>query len=72
MLCVVEVEQRSFEVDFVVPVNTQAEVKLGGKEETLGSGTYSKKVKYEAQGEWPHAPHQTQFAQPKTSDTHAL
>jgi hypothetical protein len=52
-----------------VPVNTQAEVKLGGKEETLGIGTYSKKVKYEAQGEWPHAPYQTRFAQPKTSDT---
>lgn len=60
------------EVDFVVPANTQAVVVLGGKEETVGSGTYSRKVKYEAEGEWPPAPYQTQFAQPKTSDTLAL
>lgn len=62
-------------VEFEVPPNTTAVVRLGepgGKEEKVGSGKYSRTVKYEPEGEWPPAPYQTQFSQKQTKDTLAL
>jgi alpha-L-rhamnosidase len=59
-------------VDFEVPPNTEAVVQLGGKEEIVGSGKYNRTVQYIADGEWPPAPYQTQFATPPTLETLAL
>jgi alpha-L-rhamnosidase len=59
-------------VQFEIPPNTTGIVKLGGKEENLGSGKYSREVKYMAEGVWPPPPYATQFAHPTLSDTLAL
>ena len=59
-------------VDIEVPPNTEAMVRLGGEEEVVGSGRYSRTVKYIADGEWPPAPYQTQFATPPNMETLAL
>ena len=58
--------------DFEIPPNTEAIVRLGEKEEVVGSGRYSRTVKYIAEGEWPPAPYHTQFAAPATMETLAL
>jgi alpha-L-rhamnosidase len=50
------------DVDIEVPPNTSAIVRLGGKEETVGSGKHQRKVKYEAP-QWPPEPYMTQFSQ---------
>lgn len=60
------------EVEFEVPPNTEAVVRLSDVEEIVGSGRYSRTVRYEANGEWPPAPYQTQFAAPPTLETLAL
>lgn len=59
-------------VDFTVPPNTEAIVRLGGKEEMVGSGRHRRTVKYAIDGEWPPAPYQTQFATPPNLDTLAV
>lgn len=59
-------------VDFEVPPNTEAVVRLGSNEETVGSGRHSRTVEYTADGEWPPAPYQTQFAAPPTLETLAV
>jgi len=59
-------------LEFEVPPNTEAVVRLGDVEEIVGSGSYSRVVRYEVNGEWPPAPYQTQFAAPPTLETLAL
>jgi alpha-L-rhamnosidase len=59
-------------VEFEVPPNAEAVVRLSDVEEVVGSGSYSRVVRYEANGEWPPAPYQTQFAAPPTLETLAL
>lgn len=54
-------------VDFEVPPNTTAIVKLGAEEETFGSGKYRKTVKYDA-GQWPPDRYENLFT-PKAADT---
>lgn len=63
------IKDGSLSVDFEVPPNTTAVVILGGKEEEVGSGKYSRTVEYKAEGEWPPAPYATQFAQVQPEDT---
>lgn len=66
-------EGDKLEVKFEIPPNTSAVVRLGGKEENVGSGTYSRNVDWQAEGEWPPSQYQTQFATPaKANDTLAL
>ena len=59
-------------VEFEVPPNTEAVVRLGGAEEVVGSGSYSRVVEYSTNGEWPPAPYQTQFAAPATLESLSL
>lgn len=59
-------------VDFEIPPNTEAIVRLGGKEDLVGSGRYNRVVAYAAEGEWPPAPYHTQFAAPRTLESLAL
>lgn len=67
-----KLDGETLKVEFEVPANTTAVVNLGGKEEEVGSGTYTRSVSYKAEGEWPPAPYQTQFAQVQPEDTLAL
>ena len=62
----------SLHVEFKVPPNTTAIVRLGGRDEEVESGKYSRTVDYRPEGEWPPAPYQTQFAQVQPEDTLAL
>lgn len=55
-------------VDIEVPPNTTAILRLGGKEETVGSGKYKREVKYEA-GQWPPKPYQTKFTRTVAEET---
>ena len=66
------IEGQRLIVDFEVPPNTSAVVRLGDKEETVGSGKYQRVVAYTPQGSWPPQPYRTQFAQVQPQDTLAV
>ena len=56
-------------VRFEVPPNTAAIVRLGGTEETVGSGIYDREVKHEEEGQWPPNPYPTRFTLVMPEDT---
>lgn len=55
-------------VDIEVPPNTSAILRLGGKEEEVGSGKYQREVDYAA-GNWPPKPYQTKFTRTVVEET---
>lgn len=66
-------EEDQLTVDFEIPPNTQAIVRLGDeKEERMGSGRYKRVVKYSQEGKWPPAPYRTKFAAPPNQDSLAV
>jgi alpha-L-rhamnosidase len=69
-----ELKGGKLKVDFEVPPNTTAVVRLSKeKEEKVGSGIYTREVAYEADGIWPPDRYKTQFASSKhDNDTLAL